>query len=132
MNRVIIILFVAHDEKHPGLIQRELKKGTINCLPEVVQTAEDYAKALKNFIPDIILSDFNLPEFDGPRAFAMREEMASETPFIFVSGTIGEESSIEFIKSGLTDYVLKDRFFTLTTQVNRALKICAQTLQESD
>src|SRR5258708_36068444 len=132
MNRVIKILFVEHDENDLGLIQRELKKGKINYLPEVVQTAEDYDKALKNFIPDIILSDFNLPEFDGPRAFAMREEMASGTPFIFVSGTIGEERSIEFIKSGVTDYVLKDRLFTLTTKVNRALKESAEKLQKSD
>src|ERR1019366_213204 len=79
-------------------------------------------KALKSFIPDIILCDYNFPLFDGLTAFKIREEIAPDTPFIFVAGTIGEEKSIELIKNGVTDYALKDKLFTLIIKVNRALK----------
>jgi PAS domain S-box-containing protein len=116
------ILFVEHDPNDIELMQYELKKGGLHFISEVVQNEQDYEKALKNFIPDIILSDFSLPSFDGRTAFKMKEQMAPDTPFIFVSGNIGEENSIEYIKSGVTDYALKDKLFTLTTKVKRALK----------
>lgn len=115
------ILIVEHDPNDLELMQYELKKGGINYVSEIVQNEYDFGIALKNFNPDIILSDFSLPSFDGPTAFKIREQIAPDTPFIFVSGTIGEENSIEYIKNGLTDYALKDKLFTLTSKVNRAL-----------
>jgi len=110
-------------------MQYELKKGGINYVSEIVQNERDYAIALKDFVPDVILSDYSLPSFDGPTALKIRGQKAPETPFIFVSGTIGEEKSIELIKNGLTDYVLKDKLFTLNTKLVRALKDSKETKQ---
>ena len=122
MNTKTKILFIEHDQNDLDLIQYELKKGGINYTAEIVQDGPAYELALKNFIPDIILSDYTLPSFDGLTAFKIKEKITPDTPFIFVSGTIGEENSIALINNGITDFVLKDKLFTLTTKVNRALK----------
>jgi len=116
------ILIVEHDPNDIELIQYELKKENVNYIAEIVETRNTYEAALRNFVPDIILSDYSLPSFDGPAAFEIKEKISPHTPFIFVSGTVGEENSIELIKNGVTDFVLKDKLFTLTTKVNRALK----------
>jgi two-component system sensor histidine kinase UhpB len=122
MQNEIRILILEHDEDDIALIEYELKKGGISYKAKIVETREDYGKALDEFNPDIILSDYSLPSFDGIHAFAMRQEKAPEIPFIFVSGAIGEENSVELIKSGVTDYVLKDKLYSLTLKLNRALK----------
>ncbi len=116
------ILIVEHESSDIELIQRELKKGDFNFVAEVVANERDYKNALKNFEPNIILSDYSLPSFSGPEAFAIKQKMAPQTPFVFVSGTIGEENSIELIRNGVTDYALKDKLFTLNTKIKRALK----------
>ncbi len=122
MKRKAKILMVEHDPNDIELIQRELKRGDMNFITEVVQTETEYEEALKTFEPDIILSDYALPQFDGPTAFEIKEKLSPGTPFIFVSGTIGEENSIELIRTGVTDYALKDKLFTLSMKVKRALK----------
>ncbi|MDB5282685.1 MAG: domain S-box protein, partial [Bacteroidota bacterium] len=124
------ILIVEHDLWDIELIKFELKKGGIDYVSKVVQSEKDYIDALNNFIPDIILSDYSLPAFDGPSAFRIREELAPGTPFIFVSGAIGEENSVELISSGLTDYALKDKLFTLPVKVKRAIKESVETKQK--
>jgi two-component system, NarL family, sensor histidine kinase UhpB len=120
------ILIVEHDPVDLELLHLELKKGLVNYVSEVVQTEKDYGSALKKFIPDIILSDYTLPSFSGLIAFKIREDIAPDTPFIFVSGTIGEEKSIELIKNGVTDYALKDKLYTLSPKLIRALKESAE------
>ena len=122
MSGKIKILIVEHDPNDIELIQYELKKGGISYISETVQNEKEYGKALKNFIPDIILSDYSIPSFSGLAAFEIKEKISPLTPFIFVSGTIGEENSIELIKNGVTDFVLKDKLFSLTTKFNRALE----------
>lgn len=131
MNPVIKIL-IAEDDKHDlEIIQTELKKGGINFLSEVVQNESGYRSALKNFIPDVILCDNTFPSFDGVEAFKIREEVAPQIPFILVSGTIGEENSIELIKKGVTDFVLKNKIFTLNTKLLRALKEAEERTQKN-
>jgi len=122
MSGKIKILIVEHDPNDIELIQYELKKGGIIYISEIVQNEKEYDNALKNFIPDIILSDYSIPSFSGLAAFEIKEKISPLTPFIFVSGTIGEENSIELIKNGVTDFVLKDKLFSLTIKVKRALK----------
>ena len=109
----IKILIVEHDEADIEFIQRELKKCRINFSSKIVDNATDFEDALINFAPDIILSDYNLPRFSGLTAFAIKERISPDIPFIIVSGFIGEENAIEIIKSGVTDYVLKDRISSL-------------------
>lgn len=122
MNTKLKILIAEHNSNDIELLHHELKIGGIKYVSEVVQNEQDYVYALREFVPDIILSDYTFPSFDGPAAFKIRQEKAPNTPFIFVSGTIGEENSIELIKNGVTDFVVKDRIFTINTKLNRALK----------
>ncbi|WP_339703363.1 PAS domain S-box protein [Algoriphagus aquimarinus] len=126
----IKILIVEHDPNDIELIQYELKKGGINYISEILQTEDEYRNALKNFIPDIILSDYSIPSFSGLAAFEIKNGISPHTPFIFVSGTIGEENSIELIKNGVTDFTLKDKLFTLPLKVKRAVEEAKAELQK--
>ncbi|MGZ5242559.1 MAG: PAS domain S-box protein [Bacteroidia bacterium] len=116
------ILIAEHDSADLELLVHELTISGINFESQIVDNGKEYALALKNFVPDIILCDYTFPSFDGPEAFKIRQDFAPETPFIFVTGTLGEEVSVELIKSGVTDYVLKDKMFTLIPKIERSLK----------
>jgi len=122
MNKVIKILIAEHDKNDLQILEHELIKGGINHVSRIIQTEEDFTEAIIHFVPDIILSDYTFPSFDGPTAFKIREQLAPLTPFILVSGTVGEETVVELIKSGVTDYALKDKLFTLPNKINRALR----------
>jgi two-component system sensor histidine kinase/response regulator len=122
MDEKLKLLILEDDPNDRDLVLYHLNKGGINFTYEVVQTEEGFETALKNFRPDIILSDFSLPSFNGTEAFRIRQNMASHTPFIIVSGTLGEEKAVELIKSGVTDYVLKERAFALPPKIIRAVR----------
>ena len=81
-----------------------------------------YENAIKTGSYDIIISDFAMPNFDGITALKIAKKFSPGTPFIYVSGHIGEERAIEALKSGATDYVLKDRMIKLIPAFQRALK----------
>jgi diguanylate cyclase (GGDEF)-like protein len=100
---------------------RELKRAGLRVAHRIADTEESFAAALREFAPDVILSDFSMPGFDGMAALAMARETSPETPFIFVSGTIGEEYAIRALRNGATDYVLKTNLVRLPAAVERAL-----------
>jgi PAS domain S-box-containing protein len=87
-----------------------------------VDTRQDFIAALEQGGFDLILSDYTMPCFDGRQALTLAHEKRPETPFIFVSGTIGEDTAIEALKNGATDYVLKHRPIRLIPSVERALR----------
>lgn len=87
-----------------------------------VDNRESFINALLEDKFDIILSDFTMPGFDGMQALTLAREQAPDTPFCFVSGTIGEDTAIEALKNGATDYVLKHRLVRLIPVVDRALR----------
>jgi len=93
----------------------------IVCDPLRVETRAEFMTALEQHSFDLIISDHALPEFDGVSALAIARENCPNTPFIFVSGTIGEELAIETLKRGATDYVLKQRLSRLAPSVRRAM-----------
>lgn len=132
MNVKTKILIAEHDPIDIELMKNELRQGGINYIAKVVENKKDYVDALKNFIPDIILSDYVFPSFDGETAFKMREEIAPKTPFIFVTSNVGEEIFGAFIKNGVTDYVLKDKMFTLTTKIKRGLQESKEKQEENN
>jgi two-component system sensor histidine kinase UhpB len=86
-----------------------------------VVSERDFRDALAGPPPDLVLADYTLPGFDGMAALKILLDRAPDVPFIFVSGSLGEERAIEALKSGATDYVLKDRLQRLPAVVNRAL-----------
>ncbi|MFC5271199.1 PAS domain S-box protein [Adhaeribacter terreus] len=118
----IKILILEHDPNDLELLQYALKKTALPYVSEVVQTREAFIKTIQDFGPDIILSDFSLPTFDGLSAFKIKQELCTNTPFIIVSGTIGEENAVDLIKQGVTDYVLKERLYQIGPKITRAIK----------
>ena len=116
--RVLLTEDVAADAE---LEVRELKRAGLRFTHRVVDREESFERALREFAPDVILSDFSMPGFDGMAALAMARELAPDTPFVFVSGTIGEEYAIRALRNGATDYVLKTNLVRLPAAVERAL-----------
>ncbi len=116
--RVLLTEDVAADAE---LEVRELKRAGLRVTHLIVDTEQAFVRALREFAPDVILSDFSMPGFDGMAALALSRELSPDTPFVFVSGTIGEEYAIRALKSGATDYVLKTNLVRLPAAVERAL-----------
>jgi CheY-like chemotaxis protein len=87
-----------------------------------VDTRGDFISALEQEDLDLIISDYTMPNFNGLEALAIARERRPEVPFLFVSGTIGEDTAIEALKNGATDYVLKHRLMRLIPAVDRALR----------
>src|SRR5690348_11669029 len=117
------------DAADAELTKFQLRKAGMQFSASRVETREDYLEALDERPPDLILSDYSLPGFNGHDALALAREKCPETPFIFVTGTMGEEVAIETLKSGATDYVLKTRLSRLMPAVNRALREAEERLQ---
>jgi len=87
-----------------------------------VDTRKDFITQLEKGGFDLIFSDYSMPGFDGREALALAREKCPDTPFMYVSGTIGEDTAIEALKNGATDYVLKHRVMRLIPAVDRALR----------
>jgi two-component sensor histidine kinase len=88
---------------------------------ERVVSADEFTRAVRDESWDLILADYLLPAFNGLNALEIAQEMARATPFVFVSGALGEEVAVEALKRGATDYVLKDKLDRLPATVLRAL-----------
>jgi PAS domain S-box-containing protein len=104
------------------LIHALLNEGGIACEQLHVKTQAEFQTALEQDGFDLILSDYSLPGFDGITALLMAQHHCPDIPFIFVTATMGEEVAIETLKSGATDYVLKQRLERLVPSVRRALR----------
>ncbi|MDE2143371.1 MAG: response regulator [Elusimicrobia bacterium] len=116
------VLLLEDDAADAALVQRTLAKCGLGIDVRWTRTREDFLAALEEWDPQVILSDYKLPAFDGMAALALTRERRSAVPFILVSGTIGEEMAVEALKSGATDYVLKDRLGRLELVLARALR----------
>lgn len=121
MEQEIRILMLEDSPEDEELVLHALRKGGLKFTAFRVQTREDFAAALLEYRPDLILSDYQLPTFDGISALAMAVIEAPEVPFIFVSGALGEELALETLKGGATDYIYKEKLNKLVPSVDRAL-----------
>ena len=110
------------DATDAELTRFALSKGGLHFSLARVETRDQYLQELSQRPPELILSDYSLPGFNGHDALTLARDQCPETPFIFVTGTLGEEVAIETLKSGATDYVLKTRLSRLIPAVNRALR----------
>ncbi len=122
MKKQIHILMVEDDDADARLEQHTLREGGIQFTLHRVQTEDEFVSELDKNPPDVILSDYSLPGFDGHAALNLAKQKRPEIPFIFVTGTMGEEVAIETLKNGATDYVLKTRLARLVPAVRRALR----------
>jgi PAS domain S-box-containing protein len=130
MTEKIKILIAEHDADDITFLKRELKKANFLYTAQIADNLFDIENAIRHFQPDIILSDYNLPAFSGIDVFKLKQLVSPHTPLIFVSGAIGEENAIECIKSGVTDYALKDKLFTLPEKIKRALNEAREKQQK--
>jgi PAS domain S-box-containing protein len=121
MQPQLRILHLEDDPNDSALVQSTLKEGGFTCSTIRVQTEEAFVAALENGGVDLILSDYTLPEFDGLSAMEIARTKCPDVPLIFVSGTLGEERSIVALKSGATDYVLKEGLARLVPAVRRVM-----------
>ena len=118
-------LHFLHLEDNPTdveLVQAILEEQWPECSIDQVETEADFLAVLAKGGVDIILADYSLPTFDGMSAMAIVQKKCPDIPFLFVSGTMGEEIAIETMKNGATDYVLKQRLSRLVPAVQRALR----------
>jgi diguanylate cyclase (GGDEF)-like protein len=115
------VLYLEDSEADAALVEALLAEGGVACKLDWVETPEAFAEALEMGGIHVILSDNTLPSYDGLAALARARERCPDVPFIFVSGTLGEETAIESLKAGATDYVLKERLSRLVPAVRRAL-----------
>jgi signal transduction histidine kinase/DNA-binding response OmpR family regulator len=104
------------------LIQELLEADHFVCEVTCVQTRAEFVAGLENAAINLILADYKLPSFDGLSALKLALDARADLPFIFVSGSLGEEVAIEAVKIGATDYVVKSRLSRLAPSVRRALR----------
>jgi PAS domain S-box-containing protein len=121
MSAPIGILLLEDDPNDARLIEELFEADRFISRVTCVQSRTEFLAALENAEFDLILSDYRLPSFDGLSALNLALSVRPDLPFIFVSGTLGEEAAIEALKVGATDYVLKTRMSRLMPAVRRAL-----------
>src|ERR1700687_4043309 len=126
MGHPLRILSIEDDPKDTELIRDLLETEGIACEVTRVDTQAAVVASLEQGGIDLILADYSLPSFDGISALKLAMKACPDVPFIFVSGTLGEEVAIEALKIGATDYVLKTRLSRLVPSVLRALREATQ------
>lgn len=115
------ILFVEDVMSDAELIWHEIEKKNISFSKVLVDTIDNYLENMKDFEPDIIISDYKLPQFDGMAALLLRNKLAPLTPFILVTGSINEEVAVDFIKAGADDYILKENLSRLVPAITASI-----------
>ena len=121
-RRPLRILSLEDDPYDADLIEALLEADDIACELTRVDTEAAFLASLERDAIDLILADYTLPTFDGLSALKLAISVRPDVPFIFVSGTLGEEVAIEALKIGATDYILKTRLSRLVPSVHRALR----------
>jgi signal transduction histidine kinase len=115
------ILHLEDNSVDGQVVERMLAAGGVACSISRIAGRDDYMKAVKEGGFDLILADYKLPDFDGLSALKICREQCPDTPFILVTGILGEEQAIESMQSGATDYILKSRLLRLCPAVRRAM-----------
>ncbi|MCB1100147.1 MAG: response regulator [Verrucomicrobiae bacterium] len=121
MNKPLNILFVEDNPADTKMMLAQLRTDGFDPTWKRIETEADFLAEIRNS-PDIILSDYSMPQFSGLRAAELLRESGLEIPFILISGTVGEDVAVDAMKHGATDYLLKDRIVRLGSAVERALR----------
>jgi PAS domain S-box-containing protein len=116
------ILFVEDVLSDAELIWHEIESNKIFFSKLLVDNKEDYRESLITFEPDLIVSDYSLPHFDGMAALLLRNELTPFIPFILITGSVNEEVAVECMKAGADDYILKDKLSRLGPAILNSVK----------
>jgi signal transduction histidine kinase len=122
MEKGLKILILEDLQDDVGLIERTLRKEGMNFCVRRVDTQEEFTDSLQNYLPDVILSDHALPQFNSLEALKICRKHAVNVPFILVTGTVSEEFAVSCLKQGADDYVLKSNMVRLPSAIQNALK----------
>jgi signal transduction histidine kinase len=122
MKNKLKILMLEDERDDAELIGRSMIKSGMSFESKRVDTKEDFADALKNFEPDVILSDHSLPQFNSLEALKVCKQKGMSIPFILVTGTVSEEFAVTCLKEGADDYLLKSNLMRLPLAIQNALK----------
>jgi PAS domain S-box-containing protein len=117
--RILILEDVPMDAE---LVEYELERARIPFLSHRVDSREGFLHALEEFAPDLILSDYTLPRFDGMTALSLAKERAPSIPFLIVTGSVNEETAVGCMKAGATDYLLKSNLARIGPAIEAALE----------
>ncbi len=122
MPQALRLLLVEDSEDDATLLVEALRAGGYEPASTRVETAGEMRAALRSARWDLVVADYSLPRFDAPAALAILQETGFDLPFLVVSGQIGEETAVAMMKSGASDYVMKDNLVRLVPAVERALR----------
>jgi PAS domain S-box-containing protein len=123
MSGAIKILIIEDLPADEELIKREIRKAGTDFTSICVETRDAFLESLASFRPDIILSDYALPQFDGMKALKLTRERDPHMPFIIVTGSMNEETAVECMKAGATDYVIKGHAGGIGPAIQAALEM---------
>ena len=121
MSTSLRVLLLEDNPLDAELVLKELRRAGFEPDWQRVETEVDFLDRLQPEL-DIILSDYDMPEFSGPRALELLKHSGMDIPFIIISGTIGEEVAVDVMKLGATDYLIKDRLIRLGISVRQAIE----------
>jgi len=129
MNKKVKLLHLEDSDKDSELIRSIIDSGEIWYEYFLADNEKDFKQILEHENIDLILSDYGLPDYNGEKALKVAMEQYSNIPFIFVSGTIGEDDAITAMVNGATDFVLKNKLERLVPAIKRALDECQTELE---
>lgn len=121
MEKELKILLIEDNTRDAELVEHELHKLDIEFVFKRVDTEKEYLKSIKEFSPDIILSDYNLLSWNGMRALELAQKNCPKVPFLIVTGSINEETAVECLKAGASDYITKEHLIRLVEAIKGAI-----------
>ncbi len=122
MNELIRILHLEDSFEDAELIRRKLNNIFKDCSIKHTDNRDEYVKALDSFEPDIILSDYGMPHFNGLEALKIAQDYDDKIPFIILTGSINEETAVKCIRAGANDYIIKEHLIRLESAILSALE----------
>jgi signal transduction histidine kinase len=122
MDKELKILMLEDQPDEAGLIERVLRKDGLSFATRRVDTRDEFVSALKEFLPDVVLSDHSLPQFNSIEALKICKKQSNHIAFILVTGAVSEEFAVSCLKQGADDYVLKSNLVRLPSAILNSLK----------
>jgi PAS domain S-box-containing protein len=122
-KQLLRILFVEDLPTDNELAERQIRQGGIEFTSLRVETRSAFLNALQNFKPDLIISDYAMPEFNGMEALVLAQEYSAFTPLIILTGSMNEDTAVLCMKAGAADYVIKEHMHRLPFAIQEVLEV---------
>jgi PAS domain S-box-containing protein len=132
MKQSLRILFAEDNLSDYELACLELKKNEIAFCSQRVETESDFKTSLRTFVPDLVISDYHMPEFSATRALSITLAQSPLLPVLILTSSTGEEAAVQCMKAGATDYILKENITRLPYAIKEALKLKEALRQKED